>query len=225
MKNNTQIHIQEQEKLSFSFSSFPSWTIKNQFWILSPKSFKTVDPLERSEKTSPAIGYKIIPQGCQSNFPFQNSSVFTQTHSSPSPPPKSRRAGRGKSEPLYAYSRVCTALGRPPEDETQKSQGQHAREGICSGQLCSHVLQQPQPHQQAMPELSTLGRKDEFTSILQNQGEAGNSEENVIIESNLLPCYAAVCTFQLIKPKDCSGGGGISQAKSWEYRRRQGRRE
>lgn len=32
-------------------------------------------------------------------------------------------------------------------------------------------------------------------------------------ESNLLPRYAAVCTFQLIKPKD-GGGGGISQTKS-----------
>lgn len=54
-----------EEKLSFSFLSFPSRKIKNQFWILSPKSFKTVDL----------------------------------------------------------------------EDETPKSQGQHAREGICSGQL------------------------------------------------------------------------------------------
>lgn len=31
------------------------------------------------------------------------------------------------------------------------------------------------------------------------------SGENRIIESDLLPCYAAVCTFQLIKPKDWGG--------------------
>lgn len=39
----------------------------------------------------------------------------------------------------------------------------------------SDVLRQSRPHQRAMPELCTLGRKNEFTSILQNQGEAGNS--------------------------------------------------
>lgn len=140
---------------------------------MSPKSFKTVDPLVRSKETSPAIGYKIIPQSQLPPPKFFSihtnlSPVFTQYPV---------ELGGGQSKALCLYSRVSTALGRPPEDETQKSQGQPAREGICSGQLCKALSRAS-----AIPAASasdaraaTLRRKDEFTSILQNQGEAGNS--------------------------------------------------
>lgn len=170
---------------------------------------KAVAPSERSEETSPAIGYKTIPQGCQNYCSLQNSSAPAQTHFPPlifTQNPK--ELGMGESGPCVCTAGVVLLLADLRKMRRRNPKGQHAQEGICSGQLWSHVLQQSQPHQQAMPKLCTPGRKDEFTGILQNQGEAGNSGENVIIESNLLHSYAAVCTFQLIKPKDCSGGGG-----------------
>lgn len=75
---NTKVYSLE-EKLSFSFLSFPSHANQNQFWLLSPNSFKTVDPLERSKETSPVISYKIIAQGRQANFTLKNSLASTQT--------------------------------------------------------------------------------------------------------------------------------------------------
>lgn len=123
-----------EEKWSFSVSSFPLSKIKYWFCILLPKSFKTVDPSERSKETSPVISYKIISQGYQANFPLQNSSSSTQT-SSPTPVfpqyPEELGGGGGKSQAGLLLHLAELWKRR------QKSQGQmQGKEGLSSGQLC-----------------------------------------------------------------------------------------
>lgn len=67
------------------FHLFPCHRLNNSFESCCQKSFKTVDPSERSEETSPDISYKIISRGHHTNFPFQNSSSSTQTSSPHTP--------------------------------------------------------------------------------------------------------------------------------------------
>lgn len=68
-----------------------------------------------------------------------------------------------KSNPLCTYSRVSTALGIAPAGEMPESQGWHAGDGIVRLSGTS------------APRRRGLGRKEGFTRVLQNQGEAGNS--------------------------------------------------
>lgn len=183
-----------KEKWSFSFSPFPLSKIKYQFWILLPKSFKTVDPSERSEETSPVTSYKIISQGYQANFPLQNSSSSTQT-SSPSPAfpqyPEELRGGRGIKTKQGCYC-PWQSSGRGDRNPKGRCRG---RKGSALGSPAghSHVLQQSQHDSRAI---------SPWAFCRARQGQAKVAGRRMIIQSNLLPCQAAVCTFQLIKPKD-----------------------
>lgn len=160
------------------FHLFPCHRLNISFESCCQKSFKTVDPSERSEETSPDISYKIISRGHQANFPFQNSSPSTQT-SSPHTPilpiftqyPE-ELGGRGKNKAPCVHGRAATALGRALEDETEIPRAD-AGEGMCSGQLCRALSHAP-----AIParfQSRVRPGSDESMSVLKNQAGAGNS--------------------------------------------------
>lgn len=156
------------------------------------KALKTVDPSEQSKETSPVINYKIISQGYQANFPLQNSSSSTQTSSHPQYSQylhdiqKSWEVGGKTRQGCY-----CTWQSSGRWDRNPKGRG---RKGSALGTLQGSLTCCRNPS--TIPEPS-------IHEHLQNQAGAGTVPgRRMIIQSNLLPCQAAVCSFQLIKPKD-----------------------
>lgn len=148
-----------------------------------------MDPSERSKETFLVISYKIISPGYQANFPLQNSPSSTQT-SSPSPvfpiftqyPEELEGGGKNKARLLLHLAELWKMR--------QKSQGQRQGKGSALGTLlcCRNPSTIPEPS---------------VHEPWQNQaGAATVPGRRMILQNNLLPCQAAVCTFQLIKPKD-----------------------
>lgn len=78
----------------------------------------------------------------------------------------------------------------------------------------SHVLQQPQPHQRAVPALCMLGRKGEFTSILQNQGETATSLAGKIRPSRATYCLAMLLSALLNRVSQRMGRGCV---RVWKF--------
>lgn len=201
-----------EEKLSFGFLSFPSHTNQNQFRLLSPNSFKTVDPLERGEETSPVISYKIAAQGHQANFTLKNSLASTQTSY---PPPClniytiSRRAGTGgKQTPVHVQQGFhCTWQSsgrRGAEIPRAACRGRHLLRAALQGTLA--CFSNPGRTSERCRHSVCLGERVNSQAFYRTKERQGPVRgENTVIESNLLPCYAAVRTFQLSKPKDGAG--------------------
>lgn len=106
---------------------------------------------------------KSYPEATKPISPLQNSSACTKT-SIFTQYIQSWGWRKKKSNPLCMYSRVSTALGIAPAGEMPESQGWHAGDGIV------RLLGTSAPRRRG------LGRREGFTSVLQNQGEAGNSQ-------------------------------------------------
>lgn len=125
-----------------------------------------------------------------SQFPSPKFSlIHTNLIPFPNIPMIFRRAGRWGEK----QGRAAIALGRALEDETEIPRAE-AGKGSALGTLQGSLTCCRNPS--IIPEPS-------IHESLQSQAGAGTVPgRRMIIQSNLLPCQAAVCSFQLIKPKD-----------------------
>lgn len=193
-----------KEKWSFSFSSFPLSKIKYQFWILVPRQWIHQIEVKRHlqilviksypEATKPTSPSKILHHPHKPHPPHTPIfPIFTQY-------PEELGSRGEKTKPCACTVRLLLYLAELWK-RRQKSQGQMQGKGCALGSSagCSHVPQQSRCDSRAA---CARGAMNPWAFWRTKQGQGTAAGGRMIVQSNLLPCHAAVCTFQLIKPKD-----------------------